>query len=232
MKLFFRWSVFVVGALTSTAGISNAQTVYGVDSGRTSITLDTNTVEKLGYVVTGTNGTVEALQGLAYGFSILDESSDFSFTLAEAGGVAVQAGILNHSGWIELDDDGDPENGFIKLGNFEIGVDPGRESETVSGAYVRDTLGTNVVVFDIKPTGENEVNPVSDGETLTLQTSDLLVSPELYALLGSPAGVSPGDFVGSIRVDASVSSTAIPEPSTGILWLCGFALVCFSRRRG
>ena len=211
---------------------ASGQGVYGVDSGISSISLDSTAVARLGYAVTGSSGTVGAQGGLQFGFNILSELSDFVFTIEEDSTAIVQGGILSHAGWIELDDDGVPGTGIISLGNFEIGVDPARASETVSGAFIRDTLGTNSIVFDIKPLGPTDINPTSDGEAFTLHTADLLISPELYALLGSPDGIAPGDFLGSIRIDASASSIdAVPEPSTGLLALLGGALLIFRRCR-
>ncbi|MEZ5328393.1 MAG: PEP-CTERM sorting domain-containing protein [Verrucomicrobiales bacterium] len=211
---------------------ASAQGVYGVDSGVTSLSLDATAVAGLGYTVTGSSGTVSAQGGHQFGFDILSELSDFIFTIEEDTSATVQGGILSHLGWIELDNDGDPGTGIITLGNFEIGVDLARASDTVSGAFIRDTLGTNSIVFDIKPLSPTEINPVSDGGTFTLQSSDLLISPELYALLGSPDGIAAGDFLGSIRIDANTSRVdAVPEPSTGLLAILGGAVIFLRRRR-
>ena len=71
--------------------------------------------------------------------------------------------------------------------------------------------------------------PTSDGETFALHMSELLIAPELYALLGSPDGIAPGDFLGRIRVDANSSRIdAVPEPSTGLLAFLGGALLVSS----
>lgn len=229
-------SIFRIAVICSlmlpSAHLASGQAVYGVSSGTTSISLDEAAVLSLGYAVTGSSGTVNPIGGQQFGFDILSELSDFVFTIGENQEAVVQSGLLSHSGWIELDDDADSSNGIISLGNFEIGVDQERASDTVSGAFVRDTLGTNSIVFDIKPIDLNQVNPSSDGESFTLATSDLLVSPELYALLGSPDGVAPGDFLGSIRIDAQAFQlNAVPEPSSALLACVGGLFVFLRRRR-
>ncbi|MGK0190552.1 MAG: hypothetical protein ACI9R3_006380 [Verrucomicrobiales bacterium] len=223
---------FSLSLLLPSAHFASGQAVYGIDSGTTSLSLDATAVAKLGYAVTGSSGTVSPLGGEQFGFSILGELSDFMFTIEGNSEALVQGGLIKHAGWIELDDDANPSTGIIALGNFEIGVDPLRASETVSGAYVRDTLGTNSIVFDIKPIDPGLTNPTSDGESFTLYASDLLISPELYALLGSPDGVAAGDFLGTLRIDAAASQlNAVPEPSTGLLLFLGAGLAVFRRRR-
>jgi hypothetical protein len=75
------------------------QGVYGVDSGITSMSLDSAAVARLGYAVTGSSGTVGAQGGLQFGFDILSELSDFIFTIEEDATAVGQGGILSNFRW-------------------------------------------------------------------------------------------------------------------------------------
>ncbi len=90
----------------------------------------------------------------------------------------------------------------LELGDFTIGFDASRVSDTASGFFVADTLSVNTPLFDIS---NPEVLTVEDGQLL-IDSADLLVSPELAALLGDD-GLAGAD-VGDARIDAAVSGNA------------------------
>lgn len=90
----------------------------------------------------------------------------------------------------------------LELGNFSIGFDAARVSDTNSGFFVADTVSLNIPLFDIS---NPEVVEVEGGQ-LEISSADLLVSSELAALLGDDA--LAGADVGDARIDAAVSGDA------------------------
>ncbi len=90
----------------------------------------------------------------------------------------------------------------LDVGNFSIGFDPSRVTETASGFFVADTVSVNAPLFDIS---NPDVLEVEDG-VLEISGADLLVSPELAAVLGDES--LTGADVGDARIDAAVSSDA------------------------
>ena len=90
----------------------------------------------------------------------------------------------------------------LDVGNFSIGFDPSRVSDTTSGFFVADTVSVNAPLFDIS---NPEVLEVEDG-VLEISSADLLVSPELAAVLGDES--LTGADVGDARIDAVVSGDA------------------------
>lgn len=90
----------------------------------------------------------------------------------------------------------------LELGDFTIGFDESRVSDTASGFFVADTVSVDAPLFDIS---NPEVLSVEDGQLL-IDSADLLVSPELAAVLGDE-GLTGAD-VGDARIDAAVSSSA------------------------
>ena len=87
----------------------------------------------------------------------------------------------------------------LNLGNFTIGFDASRVSDTTSGFFVADTLSVNAPLFDIS---NPEILTLEDGQ-LVIDSADLLVSPELAGVLGDEE--LTGADVGDARIDALVS---------------------------
>ena len=94
------------------------------------------------------------------------------------------------------------ENVELNLGDFTIGFDENRVTETTSGFFVAETLSVGAPLFDIS---NPEILTAEDG-TLVIDQADLLVSPELAALLGDTDLI--GADVGDARIDAALSGDA------------------------
>lgn len=105
---------------------------------------------------------------------------------------------------VDLAADGAIDVSSLTVGDFSIGFDPARISDTTSGLFVEDTVAGLGVLFDISslPLGEAEVGA---DNTLQLGPADLLLSPELADALALPDLI--GADVGDARVDALVEAT-------------------------
>jgi hypothetical protein len=90
----------------------------------------------------------------------------------------------------------------LELGNFSIGFDADRVSEAASGFFVADTVSVDAPLFDIS----NPKILTVEGSELLINDADLLVSPELAAVLGDEALV--GADVGDARIDAKLSGSS------------------------
>ncbi|MEM1311056.1 MAG: hypothetical protein AAGF98_16445, partial [Cyanobacteria bacterium P01_H01_bin.153] len=87
----------------------------------------------------------------------------------------------------------------ITVGEFSIGFDPSRVSDTASGFFVADTLEGNGldILFDISVPGVVDATAAD----LTIAETDLLLSAEFANALG--LGELAGADVGDARIDAS-----------------------------
>lgn len=92
------------------------------------------------------------------------------------------------------------ENVELELGKFSIGFDETRVSDSTSGFFIADTNSVGGALFDIS---NPEIVTAEDG-TLVIDSADLLVSPELAALLGN--GDLTGADVGDARIDAAITA--------------------------
>ena len=161
-----------------------------VDLGITSVFLDFETAT--GIALTGVDSDGEAFsEEFQVGFPII-EDTDFTF---EADPFAPVSGTIEHSGTITLGEG--PMS--VTLGEFSIGFDAERVSDTASGFFVADTtedaLGLEIL-FDVGIPG----NVVTD-EGLTISEADLLIAPELAEALGNEDSI--GADIGDTRIDAS-----------------------------
>ena len=94
------------------------------------------------------------------------------------------------------------ETAPLELGNFTIGFDASRVSDTTSGFFVADNVSAGIPLFDLS---NPEMVESADG-TLTISGADLLVSPELADVLGDEDLI--GADVGDARIDAVISGDA------------------------
>ena len=161
-----------------------------VDSGTTSVFLDFETAA--GVALVGANSEGEPFSDeFQVGFPIV-EDTDFTF---EVDPFAPVSGTIEHSGTIALGEEGME----LTLGDFSIGFDAERISDTASGFFVADTtddpLGLEIL-FDVGTLGN-----VATDEGLTISEADLLVAPELASALGS-ADLAGAD-IGDTRIDAT-----------------------------
>ncbi|MEL6494567.1 MAG: hypothetical protein AAFQ41_05510 [Cyanobacteria bacterium J06623_7] len=168
-----------------------------VDSGNTSVSLNLPLLElaaEITLVSADTDGEAFS-EEFPLGFPIV-EDTDFSF---ETEPFTPLGGTIQHSGTVTLDLSGQE----VTVGDFSIGFDPARVSNTASGFFISDTTDDVLdleILFDISGTGDTSIE---DG--LTISEADLLVAPELADALGS-ASLSGAD-VGDARIDAATSIT-------------------------
>lgn len=112
---------------------------------------------------------------------------------------------------VDLSEEGLIDVSALTVGDFSIGFDPSRASDSTSGLFVEDTVSGLGVLFDIGslPLGEAEVDPEN---TLSLGPTDLLLSDEIASLLELPE--LAGADVGDARVDAVVEATDTADTFT------------------
>ena len=167
-----------------------------VNSGTTSVSLDLPLLElAAGITLVSANTDGEAFSNeFQLGFPIV-EDTDFRF---ETEPFTPVAGTIEHSGTVTLNLN-DLE---VTVGDFSIGFDASRVSDTSSGFFVSDTTEDVLnleILFDISAPG----NVTTEGG-LTISEADLLVAPELANALGSSA--LTGADIGDTRIDASTSN--------------------------
>ena len=209
--------------LTCIAPVSGAvgQTIYGIESGTTSITLHKAALDTVNYTITGTSGTTTPAADYAAGFSIdTTTSAEQMFMFTADPEFTPGAGIIEHTGTFEI-------NSVINLGNFVVEFDDTRMTEANSGFFVTDGADlADQVLFDIG----NPVSNTFNGTEWHAIDSNLYVAPEFASFLGD-AALTGQDF-GDLRLDALtlIKSGEIPEPSTALL-MCFGGLAVIARRR-
>ena len=167
-----------------------------VNSGTTSVFLDLPLLElAAGITLVSANTDGEAFsEEFQLGFPII-EDTDFSF---ETEPFAPVDGTIEHSGTVTLNlNDTD-----VTVGDFSIGFNASRVSNTASGFFVSDTTEDALdleILFDISAPGN-----VTTEDGLTISEADLLVAPELADALG--LSILTGADVGDTRIDASTSN--------------------------
>ena len=167
-----------------------------INSGTTSVSLNLPLLESAaGITLTGTNTDGEAFSNeFPLGFPII-EDTDLTF---EVEPFVPLDGTIEHSGTVTLSLNG----AEVTIGDFSIGFDASRVSDTNSGFFVSDTTEDALnleILFDISaPENVNTENG------LIISEADLLVAPELANTLGfsNLAGADVGDT----RIDASTSN--------------------------
>ena len=167
-----------------------------VNSGTTSVSLDLPLLElAAGITLVSANTDGEAFSNeFQLGFPIV-EDTDFRF---ETEPFTPIDGTIEHSGTVTLS----LNNAEVTVGDFSIGFDAERVSDTASGFFVSDTTEDALnldILFDISAPG----NLTTEGG-LTISEADLLVAPELANALGS--ATLTGADVGDARIDASTSN--------------------------
>ena len=174
-----------------------------VDSGTTSVFLDLPLLEStagITLVEADSEGTPFS-EDFQVGFPVVEDTY-FTF---EVDSFAPVSGSIEHSGTVTLGL-GDDE---VTVGDFSIGFDAARVSETTSGFFVADTTEDDLeleILFDVGMTGGLS----ADAESLEIAEADLLVAPEFAEAL--EAEELAGADVGDTRIDASAIE---PEPTIG-----------------
>ena len=183
-------------------------TLAQVDSGTTSVFLDLPTLESAaGITLVEADSTGEPFsEDFQVGFPI-DEGTYFTF---EADSFAPVSGSIEHSGTVTLGL-GEDE---VTVGDFSIGYDATRVSETASGFFVADTTEDDLdleILFDVGTPGSVS----ADAESLEIAEADLLVAPEFAEALG--VAELAGADIGDTRVDASAIEPEITIGETTAL---------------
>ena len=174
-----------------------------VESGVTSVFLDFPLLEEVaGLTLVGADSEAEPFSDdFLVGFAITDET-DFTYAIDP---FAPVSGTIEHSGTITLGLGG----AEATIGEFSIGFDPSRVTDTASGFFVADTLDDPLgleILFDIGNPGA----VASAADSLVISDADLLLSPELAAALGL-ADLAGAD-VGDARIDTPAEDTPPPPP--------------------
>ena len=212
--------VSALAALSLITDSAHGQTVYGIESGVTSLSLDEDALDAIGFTITGTSDTVPANGGLDVGLEIdTDISPDDMFMFTWDGEFLAGPGIIPHKGTLEL-------NSLIQIGNFVALYDDERFEEANSGFFLQDNADLEgLILFDVSDTDKNAF----DGVNWTVDTTDLFIAPEFAEFLGDPS--LTGQDIGDIRLDAVAFAKAVPEPSSSILVLLAGAFFLHRRRR-
>ncbi|WP_253274167.1 esterase-like activity of phytase family protein [Myxosarcina sp. GI1] len=192
---------------TLTPDTESKTTFAQVDSGTTSVFLDLPLLKSAaGITLVDTDSTEEPFsEDFQVGFPI--EDSYFTF---ETDPFVPVSGSIKHSGTVTLGLD-DTE---VTVGDFSIGFDETRVSETASGFFVADTTEDDLeleILFDVGTPGSLN----ADAESLEIAEADLLVAPEFAEALG--AAELTGADVGDTRVDASAIEPEITVGETTAL---------------
>ncbi|MEL6222451.1 MAG: hypothetical protein AAFR31_07400 [Cyanobacteria bacterium J06627_8] len=169
---------------------------FTVEAGVTSVFLDLPLLESAaGLSLTGVDSDAAPFSSdFQVGFTITDET-DFEFT---ADPFSPVGGSIEHEGTVTFNDS-------ITVGDFSIGFDADRVSDSASGFFIADTLEGNglEILFDLGIPGTLET---SDDE-LTIADADLLLAPEFANALG--LSELTGADVGDARTDALLTDEAI-----------------------
>jgi hypothetical protein len=194
-----------------------AATIYQVKSGVTSVYHDLPELSTIGINLSNPQQTIPPVtDNFLLGFKIAPTSN---FKFSDANGFTPIAGTIEHFGTVLF-------NSNTTIGNFSIGYDPTRAVNGVSGFFLKDTVSTNTVLFDLSiPANSVAFN----GKNLRITDVNLLISPELAGILNNPSLV--GRLGGNARLDADVA--AVPEPGSLLaIVLAGAALMANKRLSG
>ncbi|MEM8722162.1 MAG: DUF4114 domain-containing protein [Cyanobacteria bacterium P01_G01_bin.39] len=172
---------------------------FSIASGTTSVFLDLPLLESAaGITLVSADSTGEpASEDFQVGFPII-EDTDFAFAIDP---FAPVSGSIEHSGTITLGLGGDE----VTVGDFSIGFDETRVSETASGFFVADTTEDALdleILFDVGVPG----SLTADSESLEITEADLLIAPEFAEALG--AAELTGADIGDTLVDAATAADA------------------------
>lgn len=192
----------------------NAQSVYLLDSGTTSIRLENTFMANAGLSVAVLTDTAVPASGFEAGFNIID-TTDFCFEIDS--GFAPIHGEIGHSGSVQLDQGA---LGIFGIGNFEI-------------AYGKSVPGKLELYDSFLGTRLFEINDPDAatliGNDFAFGDSDLIVTNEFATFLQN--GGLAGQVAGQLRIDGVASIKSVPEPQTALLAGIGLILLAGRRRR-
>jgi hypothetical protein len=194
---------------------------FQLTSGTTSVNLNTTVLSSVGLNLTGSANTVAPAPGFLVGFQITPPpATTFNFESAPGSGLVQPpfTGLIRHTGTVTFNGG---TAGALTVGNFAIGFDTNRVGGPRSGFFVRDTVTTNAILFDLG----SPVTAFNQSNLSLAVSGNLLVSPELSGVLGNAqlAGANVGA--------ANISATAVPEPLTILGTLLGGGFVSAAQRK-
>ena len=199
---------------TDTDTVTETDAGVPIEDGTTSVALDAEVLTAAaGLTLSGTENTVDpASDEFAVGFDITEESD---FTFSEADGFAPVGGTIEHTGTVTFDS----AAGDITVGDFSIGFDESRASDTTSGFFVANTvegvLPDGAVLFDVGiPDGVE-----ADADSLDIGTADLLVANEFAGVL-QETELASDDLTGADVGDAAIAGVSEPvaeEPAEPVV---------------
>ena len=203
-------AVLATVAMAAPAGAASV----AVGSGRTSVALDTATLESAANLtVSGTSGDVISPGDLPGSVAFpITPATTFQYDPADFLGTF--SGTIEHEGSVLFNDNA------IEAGDFTIGFDAGRAGDLgslASGFYVKSNAGLDAILFDVAAPDALSAS----GSSLTID-ADLLVSPEFAAVLRG-AGLATADLSGADVGDARVAANAVPLPAPAAAGLLGLA---------
>ncbi len=214
-------------AVSAPLSAQAAALTYQLDSGITSVNLDTALLSSVGLTLTGAQEVGTPAPGFAVGFDILPRSTDpdilgtsFTFSFdSVTGAFAPLAGTIEHSGSVLFEVAPSlAQSSPLQVGDFSIGFE--------DGFFLRDEFSTGLRLFDLA-VGDLSLE---DGE-LTVSKVDLLVSEQFSDALvaaGAPAPIN-GVKVGSAQINAQASK--VPEPGTLLAILAAASTALVLKRR-
>ena len=160
----------------------------------------------------------------APGFSVgFEQTTDSTFTYDFAAGRDDDlGGVISHTGSITFDildapgAGGSPTGDQVTIGEFDVGFDAARAGTDTgngitSGYFVRDTLDTGLVLFDMVVPS----NVFDDNTSFTVDGPnpnggvDLLVSPEFAAFLTAQS-LATTDLTGAVAADGRIDADSTP----------------------
>ena len=186
--------------------------MFQVESGVTSVFLDLELLETAaGITLAEVNSEADPFsEDFQVGFNITS-ATDFTFSTDPFTPID---GTIEHDGTITLA----LGDASVMIGNFSIGFDSNRVSDTTSGFFVADTLPDIFgleILFDLG--APEEINFVEND--LDIGNADLLLSPEFAtALTTFGADDFTGTDVGNARIDATAVATEDPMPMENSLF--------------
>lgn len=194
--------------------MTNTKQILEVESGVTSVFLDTNLLDSAaGLELESTKNTVAPSNDkYSVGFNITDKTN---LTFDNEKEFTPVNGSVEHQGTVNFKTDLGP----VTVGDFSVGFDSSRQTDTKSGFFVKDTAGTGAILFDVGIDDDTTGN-VKDNK-LMVDNADLLVSPEFASFL-STQGLAQSDLtgadVGDIGTNAIVNPvSATSDPMAGVI---------------
>ena len=196
-----------------------------VEGGQTSVLFGNGALASLGLEITSVTPNVMGDLGpnsVAFGINPRDaigDALDTTFTY-DSPDFAPFSGAIEHTGRVQFND-------IIEVGDFTIRAAADRPDNT-SGFVVESTFGLEAILFDI-------ANPIIEAfDNSLVIAANILVSPELAAVLKNEAAAGADAGMALIVANSSLESPPGEIPVPAAVWLFGsglLGLVGIARRK-